>query len=42
MIKLIMTFGLLWVYLGSVSNAYFVTFKDNKLDPGEGKNKLSL
>jgi len=33
---------ILLIVLSTVPHAYFVTFKDNKMDPASGKNKLSL
>ena len=42
MFKRLFVFFLMLMIWTSLSQAYFVTFKDNKMDPGSGKNKLSL
>ena len=42
MIKRLLIVLLFFLNLFSQAHGYFVTFKDNKMDPGSGKNKLSL
>ena len=42
MAKLIKWIGVILLVLQSTSLGYYVTFNDNKLDPGEGKKNLSL